>query len=74
MAPYANIFMGYLEQSFLFALPDDKKPCLWKIFIDDVFFNLDPRRKISWNLQNLQIPVVWQLNLKFPIPAKTLIS
>ena len=38
MAPsYANIFMGYLEQSFLFTLPDDKKPFLWKIFMDEVF-------------------------------------
>ena len=38
MAPsYANIFMGYLEQSILFALPDDKKPFLWKIFMDEVF-------------------------------------
>ena len=36
-ASYTNIFMGYLEQSFLFTLPDDKKPCLWKIVIDDVF-------------------------------------
>ena len=34
---YANIFMGYLKQSFLLSLPEDKKPFLWKRFIDDIF-------------------------------------
>ncbi|CAJ0922308.1 unnamed protein product [Ranitomeya imitator] len=40
--PYANIFMAFFEENFVYTHCLFQQHCIyWKIFIDDVFFNME---------------------------------